>query len=150
MTPRECSLAFKALLSEFNSQRIACAEIEARGLRCDERDLSEYGNPRHARTAPLHIVAALEDACGKPVVSRAMAAAVMGCSEDTVSLAILASNAAQVATKAAGHVIAADDDGVITPNEEAECLAAIRRTSSALEELALRVSAKAGTRAAAE
>lgn len=144
MTPRQCSLNFRSLLAEFNSQKVACAEVEARGLRCDERDLSEYANPSHPRTAPLHIVAALEEACGKPMVSRAMAAAVMGCSQDTVSLAIVASNAAQAAAKAMGHVIAADDDGVITPAEEAQCVSTIRRTISVLDELAQRVSAKAG------
>lgn len=150
MNARSLSLSFAALLDQWDTQGIAREVLAARGISVRGADLSEWANPNNPRTAPLHVVHGLERVIGKPIVSRAMAADIMGVTEESLSLAVIASQAAQVAAKASAKAIAADDDGIITPNEDADVQRLCTSVIDAFDALRRQVSAKAGSTQAAE
>ena len=143
MNVRQVNIAFGNLLGEFDSNRVAQAQLLERGVKVREADLSNWSNPHHSTSAPTHVTHTLERICCKPIVARPCMAEVKGVSEDQISLAVLSSQAVQYAAKAGAKVIAADADGIVTPGEEVDCAPDLDRAISAFQELRRTMSLKA-------
>lgn len=149
MNRRAHSLAFDALMDEWATAGIVREKLAARGINVRPADLSNWSNEDNPYTAPGHVVSALEKMCGKPIVSSAMVASVLGVPAENVSLTLIASEANVAAATATNLLSRADEDKFITHREASECVEAFRRVISQFEQLATEVVHRAETDAQA-